>query len=94
MRLQDIQLVHSLIKRDSNKDWEKLAKLKKEIKQFGKQEKQKKLNKSNPKQQFIQNEYFKKLIQDYNEIYRKMEQRDDKYGMISARNDLGDLYAS
>jgi len=23
-----------------------------------------------------------------------MEQRDDKYGMISARNDLGDLYAS
>lgn len=72
-RLKDIQLVYSLIKRDSNKDWEKLAKLKKEIKEFGKQEKQKKLNKTNNKQQIIQNEYFKKLIQDYNEIYRKME---------------------
>jgi len=35
-RLKNIQLVHSLIKRDSNKDWEKLAKLKKEIKEFGK----------------------------------------------------------
>jgi hypothetical protein len=35
-RLEDIQLVYSLIKRDSNKDWEKLSKLKKEIKEFGK----------------------------------------------------------
>jgi hypothetical protein len=31
---------------------------------------------------------------DYNENYRKMESRDDKYGMILVRNDLGDLYTS
>ncbi len=34
-RLDDICLVYSLIKRDSNKDWEKLSKLRKETKEFG-----------------------------------------------------------
>lgn len=93
-RLDDICLVYSLIKRDSNKDWEKLSKLRKEIKEFGRQEQHKSTGKNSSKQQNIQNEYFKRLILDYNENYRKMEGRDDKYGMIMVRNDLGDLYAS